>query len=272
MKRVLTKKKMQYIRDNYLHMSDVQIGKHLDVPKGTVKSFRLRENLNITKEEAIARRQKALIERHAKTEHHHDDFIKDVYLDMVPQKIADEIGRSEVYVKGRMQKLGLIIPPEIIEQRKQMSRIQPGNVPMNKGKKWDDFMSKAAQKRSRSTTFKKGNLPHNTLHDGKIVTRQDSKSKRRYQWIRISKANWKMLHVKIWEDANGPVPEGHCIMFIDGNSMNTALENLRLISNQDKILMNSIHNLPGDLKDVIMLRGRVKRKINILKNKGYGKQ
>ena len=37
---------------------------------------------------------------------------------------------------------------------------------------------------------------------------------------------WKRKHVYIWEQANGEVPEGHVIMFKDGNPNNFDLENL----------------------------------------------
>lgn len=38
--------------------------------------------------------------------------------------------------------------------------------------------------------------------------------------------NWRLKHVVEWERANGPLPEGHTILFADGNRDNFALENL----------------------------------------------
>ena len=40
--------------------------------------------------------------------------------------------------------------------------------------------------------------------------------------------NWKAKHVMVWEEANGPVPEGHMVIFLDGNRRNYQLENLAL--------------------------------------------
>jgi hypothetical protein len=49
---------------------------------------------------------------------------------------------------------------------------------------------------------------------------------------------WKPKHHVIWEAANGPVPEGHQIMFADGNKSNFALDNLLLVSFKELSLMN----------------------------------
>ena len=40
-------------------------------------------------------------------------------------------------------------------------RFVKGQISWNKGKKWDDYMSKEGQANSRKTTFKKGNIPPN---------------------------------------------------------------------------------------------------------------
>jgi hypothetical protein len=45
-KHVLTPKKEQYIRDNYLKMSDLKMSKHLRTPRSTVTKWRLRLGLN----------------------------------------------------------------------------------------------------------------------------------------------------------------------------------------------------------------------------------
>jgi hypothetical protein len=49
---------------------------------------------------------------------------------------------------------------------------------------------------------------------------------------------WKRKHILIWEKANGPVPEGHVIIFADGNRRNFRLDNLLLISRAEQAVMN----------------------------------
>lgn len=43
------------------------------------------------------------------------------------------------------------------------------------------------------------------------------------------------LHVQVWEDANGPVPEGFVIDHIDGDIHNNALSNLRVCTVSENI-------------------------------------
>lgn len=52
--------------------------------------------------------------------------------------------------------------------------------------------------------------------------------------------NWKAKHVMVWEEANGPVPEGHMVIFLDGNRRNYQLENLALCPYDVGLEMN--HN------------------------------
>ncbi|MBQ8358629.1 MAG: HNH endonuclease [Oscillospiraceae bacterium] len=40
--------------------------------------------------------------------------------------------------------------------------------------------------------------------------------------------NWKSKHIMVWEEAHGPVPEGHMVIFLDGDRRHYQLENLAL--------------------------------------------
>jgi hypothetical protein len=56
-----------------------------------------------------------------------------------------------------------------------------------------------------------------------------------YIYVKVSatgtwKERWKKKHCLIWEAANGEVPEGKYIIFLDGNRQNCALENLALVN------------------------------------------
>lgn len=62
--------------------------------------------------------------------------------------------------------------------------------------------------------------------------------KERRQYIKIGPNKWVQLHRYIWEQANGPVPKGHVIIFGDGNFLNTSLDNLILVSYQQLMTMN----------------------------------
>lgn len=180
-----------------------------------------------------------------------DEILKENYLTIPEKRLAKYIKRSDCFVCIRLRQLGLVIPPEIIAQRKIDSQIKKGSKPLNKGKKWDDFMSKEAQERSRTTTFKKGHLPKNTLRDKVITIRYDHKNRggAAYKYIRISLGKWMPLHKYYWEEKHGPIPAGHCLWFKDGNSLNCDLSNLELITRGENLARNSVDRLAGNVKD-----------------------
>ena len=47
----------------------------------------------------------------------------------------------------------------------------------------------------------------------------------------------------------------------DRNHENCALENLELLTDKEHMRRTTVHNLPAELKDTIMLAGRLKRRI-----------
>lgn len=54
----------------------------------------------------------------------------------------------------------------------------------------------------------------------------------------LKRVNWIQKHVLLWEQANGPIPKGHCLIFLDGNRSNIALDNLELISRSTLLTLN----------------------------------
>lgn len=194
----------------------------------------------------------------------HDKYIKKNYLIFPVKTLAKKINKSHTFVQDRLKKLGLKIPRKIIEQRIHQSRFQKGIVPATKGMKWDEYMSKQGQENSRKSQFKKGEIPPNKRHyrDRMITLHTDSKTQRKYWWIRISMREWKMYHVEIWERENGPVPPGYIIVFKDKNSLHCVIENLESITLAENMRRNTLHNLPEELKSTIHLIAGLSRKIN----------
>lgn len=109
-----------------------------------------------------------------------------------------------------------------------------GHVPANKGKKGQ--WSKGCEK----TWFPKGHLPSQTdpigteklLGDGYVWVKVDNKPKV------PKRVNWIQKHVLLWEQANGPVPEGHCVIFLDGDRSHIELSNLELIDRKTLAVLN----------------------------------
>lgn len=111
----------------------------------------------------------------------------------------------------------------------EANRFKPGNVPFNKG-------TKGLTGRNR-TSFKKGQQPHNTKHDGAVTVRTDS-SGTAYKYTRIKSGKWVLYHRHLWEQANGPIPEGHILVFRDRDPMNCELDNLELITRSENLRRN----------------------------------
>lgn len=111
---------------------------------------------------------------------------------------------------------------------------EPGHVPANKGKKGK------TTGRMAETQFKPGNKPHNTEPVGTVVTRSDG-----YKQKKIAEPNvWRLLHLLVWEEYYGPVPEGMYVEFKDTNRGNTDINNLFLATPQEHVEMNR-HNSAG---------------------------
>lgn len=109
-----------------------------------------------------------------------------------------------------------------------------GNIPHNKGKHVPTVG------RMAETQFKKGELPPNTkpvgyeriTRDGYIEVRLEMKKDRN-----VGDTNFVLKHRLVWEQANGPIPKNHIVIFLDGNKQNCNLENLALISRAEHLQM-----------------------------------
>lgn len=120
--------------------------------------------------------------------------------------------------------------------------VKKGKPTHNKGKKWSDYMSKESQENSRKTTFKKGNVPHNTLPVGTEVIDNDG-----YTWVKCDTQAHKsgchkymrLKHHIVYEQYHGEIPKNACIIFLDGNKQNFSIDNLVLVNRSEQTYMNS---------------------------------
>jgi hypothetical protein len=83
---------------------------------------------------------------------------------------------------------------------------------------------------------------------------------------------WKSKHTLIWEKARGRVPEGHVIIFADGNRLNASLGNLLMVSRRELAVMNRL-GLVSKNKDLTKT-GKAIADIKLLiaeRGKGLGK-
>ena len=171
------------------------------------------------------------------------------------KEIAQMIGCERGTVSRRRREMGI--------KAHNDGRFSKGNPPPNKGKKQSEYMSADAIERTKATRFKKGQLPHNTKHNGTISKRKDSKGYY-YYFIRLGKRNWQPLHRYVWERKKGKIPDGHNVQFKDGDTLNCSIDNLYLVTRQEQAQHNKYGGrlLPYEARQSISLLNRLKKKID----------
>ena len=121
------------------------------------------------------------------------------------------------------------------------TQFKKGHVPANKGKKGIFLGGKVAE----ACQFKKGNKSWNWVPIG-------SERVNRHGYVDIKVAdgkkqkNWKGKHILIWEKHNGPVPNGHAVIFGDGNRRNFDPGNLILVSRAQLAVLNKNRLIQND--------------------------
>ena len=187
-----------------------------------------------------------------------DDFLKANYLNIPAKRLSVLLGRPESSARQRILLLGLKVPAEIVAKFKIASQFKKGQTPKNKGKP----MPKEMYQKCFATMFKKGQIPHNSKKDWEEVIRLD-KTGKKYWMIKLpNERKLKYKHVWIWQTNKGKIKKGYNVVFKDGDSLNCNLKNLECISNAELMERNTIHRFPKELKQVIKLQNKIKRKIN----------
>lgn len=110
-------------------------------------------------------------------------------------------------------------------------RFEAGCISHNKGKK--GLYIKGSEK----GWFQKGQTPVNYRPLG-----SERISVYGYVEIKVADPNkWQLKHKMIWEKANGKIPKNHVVIFLDGNKLNIQLDNLKLISRAELLIMNRLN-------------------------------
>ncbi len=199
-------------------------------------------------------------------------ILREMYPDSYGKDIARRLRTTVSRVYSKAAKLGLsksaaFYQRQYVDEAARLvkhggaHRFQKGIVPANKGLRRPGWHAG----RMKETQFKKGQFPFNWDPDfyviGALRVNADGYIDMRISFEKGSRG-WRALHLILWEDAYGPIPDGHCLKFIDDDKLNVELSNLSLISRADLMRRNTIHNLPEPLHSTILQLGRLKRRIN----------
>lgn len=153
------------------------------------------------------------------------------------------------------------------------AKFSKGTPSSRKGRTWNDLnIPFETQERMRLTCFKKGFRPHNIVQIGTEKTHVDG-----YVYVKVAdgnlNGNWRLKHRLVWEQANGPIPEGMIVFFKDGDRSNCTIENLALVGVESRILAKDMQGIGSDeLWGALETLGRLNGKIGEMKDVRQNKE
>lgn len=147
-----------------------------------------------------------------------------------------------------------------------------GQEPPNKGKRCPEGKG-GRHPNARRTQFRKGQEPHNTRYLGH--ERTDPKDG--YIYVSVAEPNphtgyrrrYVLKHRWLWEQANGPLPDGMALKCLDGNRQNTDPANWeavprallpRLAGGNRYHRVTAYDDAPAELKPTILAIAKVKHR------------
>jgi hypothetical protein len=184
------------------------------------------------------------------------------------QELADEFGATYSAVAKRASEMGLrkseawLAGPaggRLDGVRGMGSRFQPGHVPWTKGRKGVII--------SPSTVFKPGHRPHNAAALGSLRIGPSGYLQIKVRETGYPPHDWMMYHRYVWEQAHGPVPEGHLIAWKDQRQRSADPEQIRVellecVSRAEHGRRNSVHRHGPEIAQLSRLRGVLTRILN----------
>lgn len=196
-----------------------------NVTEGKIKSFKANHRI---KSNVPKKRRTAPVSLFSKEQ---VAFIQENVIGLSNQKLTDLVN----------QKFGLSITAKQMRAWKNHRKLSSGLKgtegidPPNKGTKGLYNVG------GNRTSFKKGQKPSNFKPVGSERIDRDG-----YILIKVSDdgpwhKRWRHKHRAVWEEVNGPIPRGHCLLFLDTNRQNVNLENLQLITQKQLQLLNMKH-------------------------------
>lgn len=200
------------------------------------------------------------------------ELLTRLYPDTPTAEIAWKLGMSVERVYSKAAQMGLkksdayLASPAACRLRRGDNvgaeyRFKKGQVPANKGLKGVTYEGCIA------TQFKKGHRGGRAQEIyqpiGAERISKDGYLQRKVNDDMPLQKRWRGVHIIVWEEANGPLPKGHAVVFKDGNKQHITMDNLELVTRGELMRRNSYHtNYPKEIAQLIQLRGALNRKIN----------
>ena len=193
-----------------------------------------------------------------------DRILTELYPQMSARDLALRLDRPVSAIYKRCWHLKLSKSPEFLASaasgrldgiKGMATRFKPGHATWTQGR--------LGIRLAQHTEFKPGHRPKNAVPVGTVVMATIG-----FQKIKLAEPHhWCLLHHFEWMRVNGPIPEGHNLQFIDGNHLNCAVDNLRMVSRAAIMKTNSIHSTTPELQELSRLKGSINRAINRIEKK-----
>lgn len=206
-------------------------------------------------------KSKGILKRHNWTPEQNQILVA-MYPNETAPTIAEKLGLPVHVIYCRARSLKLTKSDEFKASEKsgrinlltygEKSRFQAGHATWNKDQK-------GVCRGGVATQFKKGIRPHNYRPVGSERTMDG------YVYLKIADPKtWVPKHYQLWKETHGQYPpKGYVLIFKDGNRLNITIENLKLLSRQEFMSYNTIHQYPEPLKEVMRLAAKLRRKLNV---------
>lgn len=192
------------------------------------------------------------------------NFMQNNYPHISTNTIAKTLNRSISMVHNKAFNLGLKKTDEFkIELAKKneggiKTRFTQKQTPWNLGVKGSTGLHENCKKGQ----FKKGQSPHNCKPIGFERVNVDGYLERKTNNNYGNKrSNYEMVHVILWQEHFGDVPQGSIVIFKNGIKTDIVIDNLELVTRAELMKRNTFHRLPSELKEVIRLHNKIKRRI-----------
>lgn len=208
------------------------------------------------------------------------ELVRRNYADMYTAALAHVLGREVGQIHQLAQRMGLHKSRETIaamareratpDHPNRATRFQPGHVPANKGLRRPGY----APGNMAATQFRQGNRPHTWVPVGSYRVNGDGYLDRKMNDLPgPNHVRWHPVHRLVWEQAHGPVPHGHVVVFKPGRRSavlaEITLDAVELVTRRELMARNSIASWPKELANLVRLRGALNRQIN-QRSKRYG--
>ncbi len=205
-------------------------------------------------------------------------LLRDTYPHHTAQHVANLLGRGikSVYCMAHIMCISKssdfyesMLSTRIKRRQQHPSMVanqfKPRMVPWNKG------LHYTTGGRSAETRFKKGQMSgaaqHNYVPIGTLRITRDGRLERKMTDDPAinPQRRWIPVHRTVWQDAHGPIPDGHIVVFRKG--MKTAVESeitidrLECITRAEKLRRNSVWRDP-ELGKLYQLKGAIARQVN----------